>query len=109
MELSKADKKVAREVIDKGLQNEFRNNLFKFSRVLNEWEANQVDNRETYQKLYKKVMKFDKHLAQRYDGMTGSKYIYIVAAQLVDGVISKEDLEPFSEEAKLWIERIINI
>lgn len=109
MELSKNDKKVAREVIEKGLQTEFRNSLAKFSQVLKDWEANPVEHGEVYRKLFKKVMKFDKHIAQRYDGMTGSKYILIVAAQLVDGVISKEDLEPFSEETKLWIERIINI
>lgn len=109
MELSKMDKKVAREVIEKGMQNEFKNSLTKFTRILNDWEANPVDNRETYYKLYKKVIKFDKHLAQRYDGLTGSKYLFIVAAQFVDGVISKEDLEPFSEEVKLRIERIINI
>jgi hypothetical protein len=109
MELSKADKKVAREVIEKGLQNEFKINLEKFSRVLKDWESNPVDNREIYYKLYKKVIKFDKHLEHRYEGITGSKYLFIVAAQLVDGVISKEDLEPFSEEVKQKIDRIVNI
>lgn len=109
MELSQADKKVAREVIEKGLQNECRLNLEKFSRVLKEWEANPVDNRETYYKLYKKVIKFDKHLAHRYDEMTDSKYLLIVAAQLVDGVITKEDLEPFSKAVKLKIDQIVNI
>ncbi|MGE5394306.1 MAG: hypothetical protein ACM3P1_06135 [Candidatus Saccharibacteria bacterium] len=109
MELSTNDKKVALEVIEIGLQNEFKNNLLKFSRVLKEWEEKPVDNNETYYKLYKKVIKFEKHLAHRYDGMNDSKYILIIAAQLVDGVISKEDLEPFSEEVKQRINNIINI
>lgn len=109
MELSKNDKKIALEVIEKGLQNEFKANLTKYLQVLKEWEAHPVDNRETYNKLYKKVIKFDKHLGQRYDGMTDSKHLLIVAAQLVDGVISREDLEPFSEEVKQRIEQIINI
>ena len=56
--------------------------------------------RTAYHLLYKTITKFDKHMARRYDGMTGSRYLFIVAAQLADGVISMNDLKDFSGEAQ---------
>jgi hypothetical protein len=38
MELSKKDKRVAREVIEKGLQREFSRGLFEADTVLNKWK-----------------------------------------------------------------------
>ena len=39
MELSKKDKKIAREIIEKGLQKEFAKGLYKFDTILNEWKS----------------------------------------------------------------------
>jgi len=49
---------------------------------------------------YKTVKDHDKHIARRYDGMRGSSYIYIIAAQLADKIISKDDLKEFKEETQ---------
>lgn len=32
--------------------------------------------------------------------MSGSKYVYIIAGQLADGVIEKTDLETFNKDVK---------
>jgi hypothetical protein len=89
MELSKKDKKTARQIIEAGLQKEFAKGLFDADTILTEWKNKAIDNREAY--------------------MTGSKYLLIVAAQLSDGIISENDLNEFSEEARLTVKRIAEL
>ena len=109
MELSKKDKKTAREIIELGLQKEFAKGLFDADSILTEWKNKAIDNREAYHSLYKQITGFDKHIARRYDNMTGSKYLFVIAAQLVDGIISENDLDEFSPEVKQAVIRIASI
>jgi hypothetical protein len=109
MELSKKDKKTAREIIEAGLQKEFAKGLFDADTILTGWKNKSTNNRESYHSLYKHLTTFDKHIVRRYDGMTGSKYLFIVVAQLRDGVISENDLNEFSPEVKQAITRIAGI
>ncbi|MDO9257395.1 MAG: hypothetical protein Q7U54_17885 [Bacteroidales bacterium] len=109
MELTKKEKKTAREVIETGLQKEFAKGLFDADTILTKWKNKRLDNREAYHSLYKQITGFDKHIARRYDDMTGSKYLFIVAAQLRDGIISENDLNEFSPEAKQAILRISSL
>ena len=98
--LSKREKKIAREVIEKGLQKEFAKFLNDADMVLRNWKNKETDNRAAYLLLYKTVSDNDKHIARRYDGMKGSMYIDTISAKLADGIISKEDLKEFSEETQ---------
>jgi len=107
MELSKSEKKLAREIIEKGLQKEFAKGLLEADSVLTDWKTKGKNNRDAYHQLYKKITDFDKHIAFRYDGMTGSRYIEILLAQLKEGLIEKEDLENFSEQVKQTIKYLI--
>jgi len=100
IELSKADKKASREIIEKGLQQEYINGLNKFQKILTNWKENKIDNREAYQTLYQKVKSYDKHIARRYDNVKGSTYLIIIAGQLVDEVITNDDINSLSEEAR---------
>jgi hypothetical protein len=109
MELSKKDKKTAREIIEKGLQKEFAKGLFDADTILNEWKDKLKNNREAYHLLYKHISDFDKHIAGRYDEMTGSKYVFIIAGQLRDDVVSENDLADFSDEVKQAIKLIAGI
>lgn len=106
MELPKKDKKVAREVIEKGLQIEFLNGLNKAKEVIQNWEKNKMENREAYHLLFSTIYDFDKHIANRYDGMTGSKYFHTVVEQLADGIITEDDLSDFSPEVSEKIKEI---
>jgi len=106
MELSKQEKKVAREIIETGLQKEFAKGLFDADTILHQWENKSTDNRDAYHLLFKKITDFDKHIARRYDGMTGSKYLFVIAAQFQDGIISESDLEKCSERVKQAVKLI---
>ncbi len=100
LELSKKDKKIAREIIEKGLQKEFAKGLFSFDELLNKWKDAKLNNQEVYHQLYKKVKGFDKQIARRYDGMTGSKYLIIIMGQYADGLISDDDIAGLDDNIK---------
>jgi hypothetical protein len=108
-ELPKKDKKSTREIIEKGLQKELANELFQIDTILNQRKNMQLDSSEAYHRLYKKLITFDKHIAIRYDRMTGSTYLFKIAGQLMDSVISENDLNTFSEEVKKAIKLIANL
>lgn len=93
MELSKSEKKIVREIIEIGLQREFAKGLSEADSIIEDWKNHLKDNRESYHLLYKQITQFDKHIARRYDAMTGSRYFYVLAAQFADSIISENDLE----------------
>jgi len=92
MELSKSEKKIVREIIEIGLQREFAKGLTKADSILEGWKNHLKDNRESYHLLYKQITQFDKHIARRYDNMTGSNYLFVLAGQYAENVISETDL-----------------
>jgi len=97
MELTKSEKKIVRELIEIGLQREFTNGLSKADSILEDWKNQIKDNRESYHLLYKQITQFNKHIARRYDAMTGSRYFYVLAAQFTDNIIMENDLENVPE------------
>ena len=54
-------------------------------------------------------MDFDKHVARQYDRISDSKYLFIIAGQLLDGVITENDLSNLSKEVLHSIKMITNI
>jgi len=100
MELSKKEKLEIRKIIESGLQLEFANGLSEADNILSAWKANAKSNRDAYQQLYKHIKDFDKHISRRYDRMSGSYYLFIVAGQLSDGVITENDLSNLSGEVQ---------
>jgi len=108
MDLTKQEKKIAREVIEIGLQKEISKALFELDAILNDWKTKRLDNQDAWHKLYKKITSFDKYLARRYDGMSGSNYLLIIIGQLRDGIISESDLENFSGEIRLMLKQFVD-
>ena len=106
MELSKKDKKVAREVIETGLQREFEKGLGKTEELLLKWRKG-VGNSETYHAVYKHIRSLDKHIALRYDNITGSRYLITITYQLLDEVLHEEDLVDFSEDVQLYLKSVV--
>jgi len=109
LDLSKAQKKIARQVIEIGLIREFESGIGEIDKVIRQWKDGKAETKETYYQIYEKLKKFDKHIARRYDGMTGSDYLFILAGQLAEGVIAIDDLSGFEEDVKnkiIFISRI---
>jgi hypothetical protein len=47
----------------------------------------------------------DKHIAKRYDYMKGSKYLMIIIGQLIENVITEEDLGEFPQDIKEYLKK----
>jgi hypothetical protein len=99
-ELTKSEKKLARQLIEKGLQIEYKKGLEQQSEIIEQWKSGNTDTKDSYLKLYQSVTSYDKYIAKRYDNIRGSKYLFIIAAQLADGIITLEEIEKFRIDTK---------
>ena len=108
-ELSKSQKKIARKVMDKGLDNHYRNGLDSAEKLIQKWKTDKLDNKDAYMELFKKIESIDKHIAGIYNGKGGSRWVEVMAYQLADGVISTDDLNEFDVEVREVIMRVSGI
>lgn len=104
-EFNKSEKKLARLLIDKGVETEFKNSLQEVDEIITQWKKGAIDNRAAYYKMFKTVSDNDKWISRRYDGMTGGRYLLTVASIYADGQVTAEDIEGFSEETKAVLNR----
>jgi uncharacterized damage-inducible protein DinB len=107
MELSKRDIKVVRTLIKKGLLNDFAKGLSKADEILNDWKQETTDNKESYHKLYKHMIDFDKHILRRYDSAKESDVIYTFIQQLNEGLVNIADLKELTREGQEEIQQMI--
>ena len=108
-ELPKSQKKIARQIIEKGLQREYQNGIEKVDAVIEKWKNGKLDNQKAYISIYKKLIAHDKHIGRRYNNMSGSNYLMIISGQVADGVISLEELSELDEQARLVIQNWLNV
>ena len=97
IELTKPQKKIARKLINLGLQRECTK-FMQSTKDFMDKNAPAEDAHDTYLKLYDKVYQFDKHIARRYDGMSGGRYYITVYCLYCDGVLTDEDIREFDDE-----------
>jgi len=97
IELTKSQKKTARKLINLGLQRESAKFMQSTKDFMHK-NASAEDAHDAYLKLYDKVYQFDKHIARRYDGMSGGRYYITVCYLYYDGVLTDEDIREFDDE-----------
>ena len=89
IELTKHQKKIARKLINLGLQRECAKFMQSTKDFMNKnasaEDAHRIDN-------------FDEHIAQRYDGISGGQYYITVYSLYFDGVLRDEDIREFDDE-----------
>lgn len=100
MELSKSDKKIARILMDKGILKEIERCNTSVLAILTDWKNDKKETRETYGEVYEIVRKNDKYIASNYDGISGIQYFDTVLNMYGKGLISEEDIIPFSDTVK---------
>ena len=72
----------------------------KASGILEDWLKGNLGNRDAYLKLYKQVTGYDRHMAKRYNDLTGSRYLLTVIGLLSDEVVSEDELHDFSDNTR---------
>ena len=103
LDLSKSQKKIARQIVETGLDREFKNGITEIDRVIQQWKDGKTETRDTYYKMYKSLIFFDKKIGRRYNNMKGSTYLIIIAGQLADGIITRGEIDEFDVDIKAKI------
>jgi hypothetical protein len=95
-ELSKPQKKIARKVMDKGLDNHYIKALLDVKSIIAEWEKGSFDStRDAYMKLFTTVDNNNNNISLIYDNKGGSRWVEVMGRQLSQGVITMEDIIEF--------------
>ena len=118
IQLTKADKRKCRELIHVSLERECEKYVKEMQELASKpiplAELNEPYREENgfsvegpwhkrYIALYKKAMEYDEHVADRYDGMSGSRYISGVLGLYVDGIITDDEIAPLSDEPREFL------
>ena len=109
-ELTKEQKKIARNLIDLGLEREckgFNNTIRQI--VCKPMESKERANHSRYLEVYKATADFDRHIADRYDGMGGSRYFMTIVNLYCEGIITDEEIAELGKEALDMIHSIISL
>ena len=99
--LTKAQKKVARTLIDLALDRECAKLIRKVSKLSNKpLDDVEKPNHARYIELFKAIDSFDKRLQHRYDDITGGHYLEVISYLYAEGVLKEDDLEICDGEMK---------
>ena len=99
--LTKAQKKVARTLIDLALERECAKLIRKVSKLSSKPLYDlEKPNHARYLELFKAVDSFDRRLQNRYDGITGGHYLETISYRYAEGSLKEGDLEICDEEVK---------
>lgn len=100
-ELTKSQKKIARTVIDRGLENHYKRGLSDIESICRKWrEGNFASTRDAYMNLYQCVKRNDKNIGRIYIDKGGARWVEVMSMQLADKAITIEDLTDFDSELR---------
>ena len=102
-DLSKSDKKAARNVIDLSLVRELEQGVKEFDALLSRWKSGSLKTDDTYWDLTEAIRKHNKLIRRRYGDIRCSTYLTIILGLMADEIIHENDLKEFSEETREYL------
>ena len=124
MELSKADKRLCRELINTGLERECRHFVEQIQEIATEpvppeqanepySEINGMSCERVWHKRYFKLFtatdKFNSHVAHRYDYVTASRYLECIVGLYIDNWLTDEEIARLSEEPRNYVKKLVSL
>lgn len=106
-DLTKSQKKKARELIDIALRRDYVEAVRRVKTICDSFVEGESDPREFYMELYSTIKNKDKDIGRRYDDLTGSQYFMRLSMLLKEGVLTEEDLQGLNPELKERLLRIL--
>ena len=108
MDLTKEQKRIAKRLIDIALERECAVFNLRMKTLAGHHLNTKLTkpNHQRYLDIYKLTDEFDKHIADRYDGLSGSRYLMTIVNLYCDGVLKDEDLIEFDDEVFMQIKNI---
>ena len=108
--LTKAQKKVARTLIDLALERECAKLIRKVSKLSSKpLDDVEKPNHARYLELFKAIDSFDRRLQNRYDGITGGHYLETISYLYAEGILKEGDLEICDDEMKNDVIRVRSV
>ncbi len=108
IELTKSEKKAARRLIDKALNQDYINGMEKIKKLIHKWEDDPSEPQKSYLELFKTLRSHDKALGRKFDGLTGGGYFICVVNCFADGLLAEEDLEQIPDGLREKINVFLN-
>ena len=99
-ELTKKEKKIARDIFSVSIEKEFDTALQNSDVIIARWKSDKAKAREVFHETHSYLNNFLKHLQRRYDDLRSSMYLITLAGILKDGYITVKEIKDFSDEAK---------
>lgn len=108
IELNKEQKRIAKKLIDTALERECEAFNLRMKTLAGQHLNTKLTkpNHQRYLDIYKLTNDFDKHIADRYDGLSGNRYFMTVVNLYCDGVLKDDDLVEFDDEVFMQIRTI---
>jgi hypothetical protein len=104
IELTKGEKRYARELISQALEKEFKVGMESFTKIIEKYKSGNVV-KESYYEMFSAVTDFDKHISQRYDDQRNSQLMNIIISLRYDNYLTDNDLEKFEITTRMVIKR----
>ncbi len=108
-ELSKTDRKIVRELIDKGIAEEFKRGMENLDSLLAKWRDEAGNHQEHYANLFGEIRDFNKYIARKYDDLRGSGIVDTFENQLASNVVELSELDALSETAREEFLRVVKL
>lgn len=109
MTLKEDQKAIIDEIIRLGRDYEYSksNQIIEFA--IKEWQEDLRNNKETYDKIYKKVIKNEYYLANRYANLDDMKRVQVVAELYVEEIANEELFNQLDDNLKSAVFNIAKI
>ena len=108
-ELTKKEKKRAKEIFSISIEKEFETALQNSEVIMAKWKNNTATSREIFYETRTYLNNFLKHQERRYDDLRSHDYLITLSEILKEGYITEKELQDFSDEAKEDIKRYISL
>lgn len=109
MTLTDNQTKPLHELIEMGRQKEYIAFNRSIENAVEEWKNGEKSNKEAYNKIYKKVIKNEHFLVNRYANLTDDKLLLTIAELYADDILNMSDLAALDDDIKEEVLRITRL
>lgn len=109
MTLNKAQKEQILNLLENCKQKEYKTSNAIIENAVNEWKENKKTDKEAYNKIYKKVIKNEHHLVNRYADLNDEKCIRTLAEVFSDDIVNILDFEELDADIRKEVLKITGI
>lgn len=109
MKLNDSQRNQINKLIEAGKQKQYNSFNKVIEQAVNEWKQGDKSNKDAYNKIYKKVVKNEHLLTQRYADLDDQKSLNTLTELFSDDIINMFDFENLDESIKNEVLKISGI